>query len=882
MTRRLAVLLLAAWAAASIVQAQVPHPSEAFGFHPGDDYKLADYDQLTDYYRRLDAASDRIRMQEIGKSVRGRPMYLLFISSRENLEQLDRWRDISRRLARARISQDEARELSRQGKAIIWIDAGLHATERAPSQMAPLLAHRVATDESEDMKRVRRDSILLLMPCMNPDGLDIIVDWYRKNLGTPYETTRPPELYHHYVGHDNNRDWFMNNMPESEAVTRVLYQQWYPQIVFNHHQTAPAWARIFLPPFADPVNPNIPPGVTTGVNLVGSAMANHFAMRKMPGVVSDVIYSMWWNGGMRTVPYFHNMIGILTETAHATPTPRFYDPEKRPKAIANRRGSGMLSNGTNIFYPYPWQGGMSHFRDAVEYTLEASLAVLNIGTQLRENWLYGIYQMGRESIERGEKGGPYAYVIPARQHDSGEAAELINVLLIGGVEVHRASAAFQAGGTSYQAGDYVLPASQPFRPYLVDLLEKQQYPDRRLTPEGPPQPPYDLAGWTLPMQMGVRVDRHDDPFQLPRSEPVAGPAGPPSGRISGQGSFGYVLSRNQNNAVLAANRLLSAGERLHWTDGSWSDGERRYGAGTIVIESKSGTRQRVSQVARELGLELAALSSKPQVQMSPMRRSRVGLYKSWVANMDEGWTRWLLEQYEFDLVSLTDADVRDGGLSGLDAVILPHQSAQSILSGHSAGTMPSQYTGGLRLEGALELKRFVEQGGVLLAFDAASDFAIEQFGLPLRNAVAGASSNRFFIPGSLIRMGIDLDHPLSAGMQSEAAASFVRSRAFNVVKLSRRGEGGQESTAQAPEPPIEVIARYASDDLLMSGWAMGEKRAIGGKPSALRVPVGQGSVVLFAFRPQFRGQPRGTYKLVFNALLQAAVDQAAQTTGGGD
>ena len=310
--------------------AQPPHPKDVYGFTPGDDYKLATYGQMIDYYKRLDAASDRVQLREIGRSVLDKPLLLLIISNEENLRQLDRWRSISEQLARARIDDETAQQLSREGKAIVWIDGGLHATEVAHGQMTSLLAYKIATEETPEMQRIRENTIVLLMPVMNPDGLDIVASWYRRNLGTPFETTRPPVLYHFYIGHDNNRDWFMNNMPESKAVTRVLYNEWYPQIVYNHHQTGPGWTRIFIPPFADPVNPNIHPGVTTGVNMVGSAMANRFALKKMPGSVSGVIYSMWWNGGMRTVPYFHNMIGILTETSHATPTPRFFDPDSIP------------------------------------------------------------------------------------------------------------------------------------------------------------------------------------------------------------------------------------------------------------------------------------------------------------------------------------------------------------------------------------------------------------------------------------------------------------------------------------------------------------------------------------------------------------------------
>lgn len=851
--------------------AQPPHPKDVYGFTPGDDYKLATYDQMIDYYKRLDAASDRVQLREIGRSVLGKPLLLLTISNAENLGQLDRWRSISEQLARARIDEATAQQLSGEGKAIVWIDGGLHATEVAHGQMTSLLAYKIATEETPEMQRIRDNTIVLLMPVMNPDGLDIVASWYKRNLGTPFETTRPPVLYHFYVGHDNNRDWFMNNMPESKAVTRVLYNEWYPQIVYNHHQTGPNWTRIFIPPFADPVNPNIHPGVTTGVNMVGSAMANRFALKEMPGSVSGVIYSMWWNGGMRTVPYFHNMIGILTETSHATPTPRFFDPDSIPKTVAGGRGGGHPTNGTNILYPYPWKGGESHLSDPVRYMITASMAVLRIATDMKEHWLYNIYRMGRDAIEKGEAGGPYAYVIPPGQWNAGEDVNLLNILQLGGVEIHRATDGFRVGARDYPAGSYIIYTGQAFRPYVIDLLDRQEYPNRRRTPDSPPEPPYDIAGWTLPMQMGVHVDRIEESFQA-SVEPVNAQMGFEPGEVDGEADWGYLLSHRPNASILAVNRLLHDGERVYWAGEAI---DPHYDAGAFVIRRKDKrTRERVETLAGELGLHFQGIKEQPSGDLHQLKAPRIGIYKSWVANMDEGWTRWLLNEYAFAPDTLHDVDIRTGDLSKYHAIILPHQESGSILTGHVSGTMPDEYVGGLGAEGSAALKRYVRQGGMLVAFDAASDFVIEHFGLPVRNAVAGIPSGKFFIPGSLIRMNVDTGHPLSYGMEQKAVASFVRSRAFKIVRLSRKGEGGTEDIPEAPKPPVETIARYAADDILMSGWALGEKQYIGGKAAMIRVKVGDGDVVLFGFRPQFRGQPRGTYKLLFNALHGATLDRS--------
>ncbi len=865
-----AFVLALALGAPAVAQ-DVPTPAEVLGFEPGDDYQLALWDDLHEYYRRLAEASPRVELREIGRSVLGKPLIVLFLSSESNLAALDEHRETASRLANARIGEEEARRLAANGKAVVWIDAGLHATEVAPAQMAPLLAHRVATEESAEMRKIRENVLLILMPCMNPDGLDIVASWYHRNRETQWETTRPPELYHHYVGHDNNRDWFMNNMPETAAVSRVLYREWFPQIVYNHHQTGPAWARIFLPPFADPVNPRIHPGVTTSVNLIGSAMANRFAMKRMPGVVSDMIYSMWWNGGMRTVPYFHNMIGLLTETSHASATPRMYDPEERPEFVGNpRRGQAAPTDGTDVFHPYPWPGGPSHFSDPIRYTLTASMAVLDVAADLREKWLFDIWRMGRDAILESDA----SWVIPAEQWDPGETAALLNVLLDGGIEIGRATESFVAGDREFGAGSHVISGVQAFRAYAEDLLEAQSYPDRRRTPDGPPDPPYDLAGWTLPMQMGVDVERVPGVPDVP-VEPLSGPARAPAGAVSGDPGFGYAISHRPNAAVLAQNRLLAAGAEVAWARESFRDGDREHEAGTLVVRRSDAAEASVEGIASELGLDVIGLESAPEIPLLPLAPVRVGLYKSWVASMDEGWTRWLLETYEYDLVSLHDDDIRDGDLSRLDAIILPHQAPGPILNGHPPGSMPEEYTGGIGLRGTLALARFVEDGGTLIALDHASDFVISQFGLPLRNATANLPPDRFFIPGSLIRAEVDTSHPLAFGMREEAATQFVRSRAFELVTLPRTREGGAETTVEQPPPNVEVVARYAEDDLLMSGWALGEESAIGGKIAIARVPRGTGEVILFGFRPQFRGQPRGTYKLFLNALNGAAVEDLA-------
>lgn len=842
--KRLLTMFLAIMAGASaIAQAQIPHPRETFGHEVGADYKLADYSQMLEYYDKLAASTDRVQMIEIGKSSMGKSMKLFFISSEENMAQLEKWREISEKLSRAEISEAEARRLSKDGKAIVWFDGGMHATERAPAQMTAELMWRVASEESEEMQKIRENVITLVAPVINPDGLDIVADWYRKNLGTPYETSSPPVLYQKYVGHDNNRDWFMNNMVETQAITKVLYDEWYPQIVHNHHQTAPRWAMIFIPPFRSPVNQKIHPGVTTGVNLVGTAMANRFAMKKMPGAIATTSYSMFWNGGMRTAPYYHNQIGILTETAQPSPTPTEYDPEKMPEFVG-----GKQANSTEIFYPYPWKGGTLHFRSAIEYMLESSIAILDLAADKKDEFLYNIYSMGRDAIE--DKTGAFAYVIPKGQWNPSEAMNLTNIMMQGGVEAHKATSDFTANGKNYEAGSIIFYGAQAFRPFLADLMEKQVYPDQFRYPGGPPMPPYDLAGWTLPMQMGVQVDRITASFNA-QAEEITEKLKPTPGTVSGTGRYGYAFSNRDNLSAKAVNKLQKAG----YTVSVLGSDEGDVKAGSIIVRSKRGLDSEVENLSKELGLNFTGLRSKPSAELAELNPVKVGIYKSWQANMDEGWTRWMLEQFDFDLDTLHNEDIQSGNLSQYSAIIFPDQSERGILEGNSARRAPEKFVGGIGEEGVAALDTYAKSGGSIIFFDGSTDFAINQFNLPVKNVLSDLSSSEFFIPGSLIRTKIDTSNPLAFGMMDEVAASFDNSGAFEV-----------ESGAQG----ITEVARYADKDLLMSGWAMGEDEHLAGTSAMLNAQYGGGNLVLFGFKPQFRGQPRGTYKLIFNAIYQGA------------
>jgi hypothetical protein len=817
LNRFIAIVMLAA----PLLIGQPPSPRDHLGFEPGADFKLADYNDLYGYFRKLAAASPRIRLEEFGRTSLGKPMLLAYISDAENLERLPEFKLISQRLALARTDAGEARKIAAQGKAIVWIDAGLHASEVAPTQHSFDLAYRMVTGEDAETRRIRKNVILLQVPCINPDGLDMVVHWYRKNTGTPYELASPPGLYQKYAGHDNNRDYFMLNLEETRNVTRMMFREWFPQIVYNQHQMPAFPARIFVPPYAEPLNPHIPAAVMEGIHLIGSAMKERFAREGKPGVLSYYGFDAWWNGGLRSVPAFHNMHGILTETAgYAYATPREYKLSELPDRFAN----GIPTKEPSVFYQRPWLGGRWSIRDAMDYNLTADFAILDLAASLPERFLFKAWETARANIELGKKGKPFAYVIPAEQHDRWSATEMLWRLAAAGVEVQRSRSAFKANGRSYAEGVHVLAAGQPFRPYLVDLMEPQVYPEMRSSPGGPARRPYDIAGWTLPMQMGVTVDRVDEPFQA-ELEPVTGitPLAP-------------VLDHRDNSSFLATADLLGKGGAVRWA----SDG---------AILTTPGAQ--FDKAAWEL------------------RRPRVAIYEPYSANMDQGWTEWLLDTFRIPFTRLHNADFQTNGLSErLDTIIFASQSSDSILFGLRAGESDSrsgagrprsiprpEHTGGIGAQGTANLEKFVLSGGTLLALAGATDLPLQSYPLAARNilrrpAEAGADSaaGSFFCPGSLLRVTVDTGNPIAFGMPREAIVFSSGGHAFDTL--------GQDARA---------VVRFGQQKLLASGWLSGEG-VIQGKAAVVEAKYGKGRVVLYGIRVQHRGQPFGTFKLLMNAI----------------
>ena len=808
--------------------AAVPTPRDHFGYQLGADYKLANYAEISGYFQKLAAGSDRIRVVEYGRTAEGKPSYLAIISSADNLRNLDGIRDMNRRLALGIASEEEAKRFAKDSKTVVWIDSGLHASEVAPAQHSPELAWRMVTDDSDEFRRIREKVILLQIPVINPDGLDMIVEWQRKNVGTPYELAPLPKLYQRYAGHDNNRDWFMMNLQETRNVSKLLFTEWFPQIVYNQHQ-APAFpARIFVPPYAEPLNPNIPAPVMEGINLIGAAMKERFARENKPGVISYFGFDAWWNGGLRSVPAFHNMHGILTETAlHGYATPRVYKSSEFPE----RFGNGMPTKQPTVFYERPWMGGKWGTREAIDYMLTADFAILDLASTRSEQFLMKAWQMARDNIEAGKRGQPYAWIVPADQWDASSATEMLRRLQMGGIQVQRARSPIRMGSKEWPAGSWVLPAAQPFRAYLADLMEPQSYPELRTGTTGPTKRPYDVAGWTLPMQMGVQVERAEDAFKADL-ETVAPLDRPQPG-----------WDRRENASYVAVADALKRGEAVRWSSkGDW-------------------LRKQDSSFAQG-AWELKA--------------PRLALYEPWAANMDTGWTQWLLDYYRVPYTLIHNEDFKGNLRSRFDTVLFASQSLNSILHGwrmgehlsRRAGDSPSQqrpeYTGGIGVQGASALEEFVREGGTLIAFDAATEMPVQLFPLPLRSALRGASegaeegtgSSAYYCPGSILRISVDNSHPVAFGMPQDALAFQSGGQAWDVTLLADFNKGDKQ---------VRSIARYAQKNVLASGWLSGEK-VIAGRTLLAEARHGDGRVILFGFRPQFRGQSFGTFKFVLNAI----------------
>ncbi len=848
--------------------AEIPTPESILGTEVGADFFLATYDESLEYFQSLAAASDRVRLERVGTTSGGLPWYLALVSSPENLANLDRLLEISQRLAHpGDLDDEQARALAEEGRAIVHIDGGLHATEVAHAQHTLQLAYDLATEqEDREILEILDEVVLVLWFSMNPDGQNMVASWYRSNLGTPFEVAPLPWLYQKYVGHDNNRDGYMLNTLESRVTTRTI-RHYEPQILYNHHQTAPFPARIWIPPFAEPISEFVHPLMWRTVNLLGMSMAQALEERGQAGAMHmGTGFDNWYPGFMDHANNFHNVAAFLTETGlYRYATPHFYTLEDFPEKSRDLRPQSLYSS--------PWEGGWWRIGDAVDYMLTASISVLDTAAKYRRDLLYNRYQAGRDVIAQYRKDPPFAYFVPQEQRDPVAAVELLRRLAFNGIEISRLEAASEHEGQRYPIGTWVILMDQPFAHFVRQLFEVQTYPDLREYPEGPPDQPYDVAGWTLPYQMDVRViaataplapelrsrltpvageaRRWDDPVAdaAPFDSPLgvwfdthSGAAGivPPAGRLTGSGPA-IALDMAQNNSFRALNRAWARGAQVSFEPGKDQQ------SGRFLVRGLEGAETMVR--------ELALSAERTSASGTRVSRPRVGLYRPWKPSMDEGWTRWLLERYEFDFTNTTNADVLAGDLrQRFEVIVLADISEKDLAKGYPKGEVPPRYAGGLGREGARALDTFVRQGGTLVTLNRSSLYAAEQLHLPVDNVVADLERTDFFLGGSILQMVVDPSHPVMSGMPERSKIFVAQSPVF----APREGFEGS------------VLAYYPKHGSpLLSGYLLGEEH-LQGYASALEVHHGEGRVLLLGMRPQWRAQPFGTFRLLLNAALYSA------------
>jgi hypothetical protein len=775
LTKLAALLVLAAWSLA----AAVPTPASHFGHQMGADRTVLDWDKVVSYFHALEKSSPRIRVAGLGKTSEGRPYIAAFISAPETIKNLDRYSDIQRRLADPRLTTEaQAAQLAREGKAIVMITCSIHSTEFASTATAAEFAYRLLTEDKPRYRTILNNTIFIVVPSLNPDGLDKVTRWYRKTAGTPFEGTTPPELYHKYLGHDNNRDWYIHSQVETQLTIAKLHNVWHPQIVYDVHQQGATSSRIFIPPWLDPIEPNVDPILVQEMNVIGTSMAMDLTAAGKTGIAINASYDFWTPG--RHYQAFHGGMRILTESASA----RLASPVTIERSQLDRNGLGYNAQESSWNHIEPWQGGTWHLRDIVDYQLIAYESCLYNAAIHREDLLLNFWRIGQRQAAR-----PGAFVIPAAQRDPGAVRTLLQTLESGMVEIYRAP-----------DGSYVIPMQQPYSGYAKALLERQHYPDLRMYPGGPPKRPYDVTAHTLPLLMGVDVQFVEKPAAA-KLERVSFAAKKPAA------SFAPA----DTDAWYNVNRIWASGAPV------WRN------------------------------MQTGEFSSTAREGWKKTERPRIGLYRSFIPNMDEGWTRWLLEHFGFAYRSVTNPEVQAGNLrKQFDVIVFADQRAGAIESGYRKGAMPDEYVGGLGEKGAEALREFAGAGGTLVFLNGASEYAVDRLGIKARNVVKEIGNREFYVPGSLLNATLDTRHPLALGLPADLTIWNEHSPAW-----------------ETSEP---VVARYQDANLLASGWLLGEKYVVK-RAAVVDARLGGGHVVLFGMAPQYRAQSYQTFKLFFNSLV---------------
>jgi hypothetical protein len=824
-------------------------PEDYLGFKVGEEKKLADWLQIVYYFKGLAFASDRVKVDVLGETTEQNPFLRAIITSPENHATLETIRQKQMKICNPKdVTPLEAKLLVSEGKTVVLITCSIHSTEIAASQMALKLAYKLASEETTEVQEILENVILLLVPSLNPDGHEIVVKWYKETLGTKAEGTRPPWMYHKYVGHDNNRDWFMFTQKETQLAVEKIHNRWHPHIVYDLHQMGQMGPRLYLPPFIDPFEPNIDPVLLSGIAFMGTSMANELIGEQKSGVVVHWVYDAWTPA--RAYQHYHNGIRILSEAASvdiASPI-----KVKKGELVAKR---GLDPREVRWNNPLPWLGGEWRLKDIVEYELSAALACLRNAARYRDRWLSNALQIGKNALQPNK--GPYAYIIPLEQKDPATTVELLNTLIKGDVQIHTAKEDFEAAGIQYPVGTYIILFAQPYGRFAKTMLEVQKYPELRERPDEPPKRPYDVTAHTLGLMMDVEVHEIDEVFEVELEKVETASVG--EGLIlGGDKKPFYIFTPEMNVSSEAANLLLDRGIDVYRVHRSILYGTERIPPGGFLVKGDAKTVETLRFLAVEYGVNFFGVETKPE-ELSKLRTSRIGIYKAWISNADEGWMRFVLETFGFHFKSLSPQDIRQGKLAEkFDIVIFPDLTRDIIVEGISGSPRftpeyvkkyPLKYRIGIGKQGVNELLKFLKEGGTIIAINDSCVMPIQDLWAPVENVLEGLNEEDFYIPGSILRVLIDNHHPVGYGFNREAAIFFRRSPAFDI------------------KDGISV-AKYPLANPLLSGWILGEKH-LHNRTALTEITAGRGRIILFGFSPYFRSQTHGTFKLLFNSIFYA-------------
>ncbi len=896
----------------------LPSPKQHFGFSIGDNYKIATYTQTEEYFKKIASASNRVNLVNMGMTEEGRSQYMMIISSPENIKNLNRYKEISRKLARAfDISEEQAHAMAIEGKAVVWIDGGLHATETVGThQLIETIWQLVSRNDPETLRIL--DEVIILLVHANPDGQELVSNWYMSNPDTLKRSySQLPRLYQKYVGHDNNRDFYMMNMKETRNICKQLYIEWMPQIIYNHHQSGPAGSVVAGPPYRDPFNYLINPQVIAGIDGMGAAMISRLNAEGKPGFTerNGSSFSTWYNGGLRTTTYFHNMIGLLTEII-GNPTPMSIP------LVPDR----LIPNGNT---PYPVMPQKWFFKKSIDYSLSLNYAVLDYAARNREHLLFNIYNMGKSSIEKGnqdnwtiyprriaiinnafkkdqlnKKGSdssnifpgegrgtiplkyydlvfkdstqrdPRGYVITAGQPDFPTAVKFINALIQSGISVSRATGNFNIEGNNYPAGSYIVKTNQAFRPHILDMFEPQDYPNDFLYPGGPPVAPYDMAGWTPVYTMGFTFKRILNAFEGPFKAIPYGEIQSPAGDFKALSTTaGYILDSRCDNSFVAVNDLLHSGLDVYRFENQ-SVGKNLVGQGSFFIPAGQKAKTILEKASTELSLQVISASKRPVSLSRKISPLRTAVWDTYGGSIAAGWLKWIMEQHHFSFKTIYAKEINSGNLrKKYDVIIFVGGAIPSLTSSErftpprdttKLKDIPAEYRsrwGRISADTSIaELKKFMEVGGSVVTIGRSTSLAYH-LKLPVTNALVEMSngklvplpSEKFYVPGSVMRVRIDSSLSSGWGMGSKADVIFDSSPVFRITP---------DAVSQIKVKPI---AWFDSDQSLRSGWAWGQQYLLNGV-AAFEAPVGAGK--LYAFGPEiiFRAQTYSTFKLLFNSL----------------